>query len=120
MTDKKYWIALMKADNNYYVLSSKDGTVNMRNTKKGMVKEFENLYKYSSNTSASVILNNLQFEPSIIGMPLKKIEEEFFDLKKGTRVNRISSPSGSFYGLGCNGEKKNIEKIFDEGEKPNL
>ena len=113
--DGKYWFALAKCEENYYLLCNEKGQVNFRKTKKEMLEAFKIKYMKANPTSA--ILNNIQFEPSIINLFTKEIEEKLFDLKEGVKINHISSPLGSFYGLGCNRNKKNIEKLFDEGTK---
>ncbi|MCR4327177.1 MAG: hypothetical protein NUV46_01185 [Nanoarchaeota archaeon] len=114
---KEYWIALIKSGGNYYVLSSKEGEVNVRNTEKERIEEFHK--KYNGNDSIAGIINNIQFQPSIIQMSIEEMGGKLFDLDEGVRVNKVSSVSGSFYGIGCNRDKKNIEMIFEKGTKVN-
>jgi len=110
----------MKVNKNYYVLSSENGEINTRDTENEMIREFDSKYKFSFAPLTSVIINNLQFQPSIIGMSINEMNKNLFNLKKGVKTNKIRSPAGGFYGVGCNRNKKNIEKIFDNGKKVEL
>lgn len=116
--EEEYYIVLMKSSDNYYALSSKEGGINVRKSEKEMIDEIKK--KYNGNNTIAVLLNNIQFQPSIIKMSLTDMGEKLFDLKEGTRVSEVSSPNGRFYGLKCNRNHKNIEKIFESGTKVTL
>jgi hypothetical protein len=122
--NKKYWIALIKSGGKYYVASTPEGEVAIELSKKKMSNAFTNKYLAnhfrSREASISSLMNNLQLSPSIIQMSIEEMGENLFDLKKGTKNNYLHSISGSIYALTCNRNKKNIEKIFENGTKPDL
>ncbi|MGV8141710.1 MAG: hypothetical protein ACP5NW_04700 [Candidatus Woesearchaeota archaeon] len=123
MNNKKYCFAMIKSEGKYYIACDQQGVLTVRDTKDVFIKEFEALYELSKRTgyknNTSAIINNSMFQPSIIEMSIEELSDKVFNLKEGTRVNRLNAVSGGFTGLYCN-SKKNLDEIFENGCKPKL
>lgn len=123
MDNKKYWIAIINADNQYYVLSAEDGSVNGRDSKKDMLDLFTKEYAKSSKrgygVQTSAVIHQLIYTPSVVQMSVEDITSKLLDIKKGVQLHKLGSSTGSLYGLKCNGPA-NIEEIFKSGTIPKL
>jgi hypothetical protein len=118
-TEKDIFIALIKADNEIYIMVS-DKNVQAFETLKKAIGFFENTYKekhlgnYESSISACI--NWLQYNPSIIKVAN---QEELTSIATNPPVDvQLRSVSGAMVGFKT--RKDVSENLWDKGIKPDL
>lgn len=120
--EEKYWISLINNEDDYYVLANKDKSIASKNTEEDMLDFFSLAYLVSQKTgingNISAYLHNSIFNPSVVNLSMKEIEE-LFDLKSGIEYSVKHYPFGNMPLLKCN-SKKDISKIFSNGKSPKL
>jgi hypothetical protein len=123
MDNKKYAIAMIKYNKEYYVMSSEQGEITTRDTAKEMQLEYSAInmqyMRRGGGAATAAVLHNGTFEPRFLEMTLKDMGEKLFDLKTGIKVYNVRADYGGFKGLKCN-SSKNLEDIFNSGLEPNL
>lgn len=121
--EEKYWLALIKSDNNYYVMANRDKSIASEPTKEKFLDYFTSGYSLAQHRgiqgATASNLHNFTFNPRIIKMSLSEIENELFDLEKGIEFKIYRYSFGSMPLLKCD-SKKDISKIFNKGSIPNF
>lgn len=118
---EKYWIALVKENNEYYALAGKDKSLTVRDSEEKYLNDIACEYSLAQLRGiqgiTSLFLHNLTFEMRVVQLSMNEIEKGIFDLKKGVEFAVHGYSFGSMPLLKCNG-KKDISKLFKEGKKP--
>lgn len=115
------YLALIKTNDEYYLKSDKDGTIESAETAVEWVRLYEDKYNdahsCSYERSMSALINGISFQPSIVRIDsVKEIDDRFVD-EKEYKISTIRNVSGGFIGISSG---RDLSEEWEKGIKPRL
>jgi hypothetical protein len=120
-----FFIAMLKVEQEYYVLTSDDNTsINSWATENEAIYFFTNGYNRSHirgvQGSSSAIHSFLATSPRVVKANLELLAQKLFNEEEGIRNYKFNGALGYLTGLKCNRPYELVKEVYQSGKSPGL
>ena len=126
MANEGYWIAMIKHENDFYILGHREGGGQIvgKPSEKEMCDFFTNGYDQANlrglKGMSTTIISNIRNSPKVVHVTNEDLEQKLLDLDAGVHQINFGTTLGFLKGLKCNRDAKTVKKIYDSGKSPEL